>query len=66
MQSLELDVAGSLNRSLSRYKVKVDDLVKEIPFGKFQILMIITFHFIYSSPSIVVYNYAFFLMYPHY
>lgn len=65
MQSLELE-GGLMNRSISRYKVKVDDIVKEIPFGRFQILMIATFCFIYSSPSIVVYNYAFFLMFPHY
>ena len=28
--------------------------------------MIFIFHLIYSAPSIVVYNYAFFLMYPKY
>ena len=30
------------------------------------LLMIFIFHLIYSAPSIVVYNYAFFLMYPRY
>ena len=47
-------------------KVTVDDIVRAIPFGKFQILMIIIFHLIYSSSSIVVYNYAFFELYPQY
>lgn len=28
--------------------------------------MILIFHLIYSAPSIVVYNYAFFLLYPQY
>jgi len=28
--------------------------------------MILIFHLIYSAPSIVVYNYAFFLLYPSY
>jgi hypothetical protein len=44
----------------------VDNIVRAIPFGRFQILMIIIFHLIYSAPSIVVYNYAFFLLYPSY
>lgn len=44
----------------------VDDIVRAIPFGKFQILMILIFHLIYSAPSIVVYNYAFFLLFPQY
>lgn len=50
----------------SRQKVTVDDIVRAIPFGRFQILMILIFHLIYSAPSIVVYNYAFFLLYPSY
>lgn len=47
-------------------KVTVDNIVRAIPFGRFQILMILIFHLIYSAPSIVVYNYAFFLLYPSY
>jgi hypothetical protein len=47
-------------------RVTVDDIVRAIPFGRFQILMILIFHLIYSAPSIVVYNYAFFLLFPSY
>lgn len=49
-----------------RNRVSIDDIVKEIPFGKFQVYMIIIFVLIYSAPSIVVYNYSYFLIYPQY
>ena len=44
----------------------VDDIIRAIPFGRFQVLMIIIFHLIYAAPSIVCYNYAFFLLFPSY
>jgi hypothetical protein len=50
----------------NKKRITVDDIVRGIPFGRFQILMILIFYLIYSAPSIVVYNYAFFLLFPHY
>jgi len=60
MQPLEVESPSRPKR------VTIDDIVRAIPFGRFQVLMITIFHLIYSAPSIVVYNYAFFLLYPQY
>lgn len=54
------------HKLLKNKTVTVDNIVRAIPFGKFQIVMILIFHLIYSAPSIVVYNYAFFLLFPSY
>ncbi|CDW77336.1 organic cation [Stylonychia lemnae] len=62
MDSLEIEG----RQGLLKQRITVDDIVREIPFGRFQYLMIFIFHLIYSAPSIVVYNYAFFLMFPKY
>lgn len=60
-----MDLPEPLQHKLLKIKkVTVDNIVRAIPFGRFQILMIFIFHLIYSAPSIVVYNYAFFLLYP--
>lgn len=54
------------DKGTPRPRVTVDDIIKEIPFGRFQVLMIVIFHLIYSAPSIVVYNYSYLLMFPQY
>ena len=68
LQPLEIEEAKVylIPQTIPSKEVTIDDIVRAIPFGRFQILMIIIFFLIYTAPSIVVYNYAYFLMQPKY